>query len=275
MKSIARYTISLFFLLTIVLAWAIWIPGVLAKLQGVESPLSPASPLGGLARWTPGLVAIFLVALISGRAGVGDLFRPLRIGRVNILWYAFAIGFEPMLFFAAKGIDTLLGHPATVVSPLMGALVATYGTQAAVVLPFVFIFAIPGTLAEELGWRGYALPHLQARNSAFVSSLVIGLIWGIWHIPSMIYSGMTPGEIASSVFITIPMAIFYSVLYNNTNGSLLLVTLFHLAQQFSRDLLGTWPSNTDEILVCLLAFWMIVALGTANLSRSHSRVQKG
>ncbi len=126
MKSIQRHRIFLFFVLTIALTWAVWIPAAVARLYGTDSPLAPSSPLGGLARWTPGLVAILLAAVMAGKAGVKALFRPLRFGRVNIFWYAFALCFEVGLFFAAKGMDTLLGHSFTVVSPLA----QVYGAQA-------------------------------------------------------------------------------------------------------------------------------------------------
>lgn len=265
MKLITRYQIALFFLLTIALTWAVWIPAVIAKLHGVDSPLAPTSPLGGLARWSPGLVAVLLTAILARRAGVKALFR--LGGRVNILWYAFAFFFEVGLFFAAKGIDTLLGHSYTVASPL----VQVYGAQAMLMLPAVILFAVPGVLAEELGWRGFALPGLQTRQGALVSSLIIGLVWGIWHIPSLVYFGTSPLDIALAVIGTIPLAILYTWLYNNTQGSLLLVILFHFGQQLSLNLLGSWPGYTDEILMWVIAIVVVVVNGPESLSRRHQK----
>ncbi len=262
MKFIQRHQVFLFFVLTLSLTWAVWIPAAVARLHGADSPLAPSSPLGGLARWTPGLVAVLLVAVIAGKAGVRALFRPLRSGRVNIFWYAFALCFEVGLFFAAKGIDTLLGHSFTVVSPL----VLVYGAQAMLMLPAVILFAVPGALAEELGWRGFALPGLLARYGALFSSLFLGLVWGLWHVPSLVYFGMTPPEVVLAVVGTVPLAFLYTWLYIRTGGSLLMVVLFHLGQQLSLNLLGSWPGFTDEILMWVIAFLVVVVKSVSGLS---------
>jgi uncharacterized protein len=156
MKTISRHQLFLFFLLTILLTWTVWIPGAIAQLNGSDTLLAPSSPLGGLARWIPGLVAVLLTAILGGKAGVLALFRPLRLGRVSIRYYAFTLLFEPGLFFLAQGLDSLLGHLHMASSPL----VEEFGDQAMMMLPGVILFAVPGALAEELGWRGFALPRL-------------------------------------------------------------------------------------------------------------------
>jgi membrane protease YdiL (CAAX protease family) len=192
MKTVSRYPLILFFLLTILITWAVWVPAAIARLNGSDSILAPSSPLGGLARWSPGLVAILLTAVLGGKAGVRALFRPLLFWRVNILWYAFALFFVAGLFFVARGLDTFLGNTYQVRSPL----VELYGTQAVMTLPVILLFAVPGALAEEMGWRGFAPLRLQERNEALLSSLVIGLVWGIWHIPSLVYFNRGSMQIA-------------------------------------------------------------------------------
>ena len=109
MKAISLHQTIFFFLLTIIISWSFWIPAAIAKLNGSDSLLAPSS-LGSLARWTPGLVAIFLTAILIGEVGGKALFRPLRYGRVNIIWYIFSLFFGAGLFLAAKGLDTLLGN---------------------------------------------------------------------------------------------------------------------------------------------------------------------
>jgi membrane protease YdiL (CAAX protease family) len=79
-----------------------------------------------------------------------------------------------------------------------------------------------------MGWRGYVLPRLQAKYNALVSSLILGVIWGFWHLPKF----LTPGNTSPfGLFIVriIAVAVIYTWIYNNTKGSLLLVTLFHAA----------------------------------------------
>ena len=177
-----RCQLILFFGLSL-LSWLIWVPQAAAAL-GYNVPAVPLdSPLNALAVWAPGLAALVVSALVEGRAGARALFRPIRYWRVGIGWYAFAISFPAAQWLAALGIDRLLGRTYPLgPSPVLAAL----GPQAAAILPFIVVFALPNALGEELGWRGFALPKLQARHSALTASVVLGLFWGFWHIPAWI-----------------------------------------------------------------------------------------
>jgi membrane protease YdiL (CAAX protease family) len=270
---VKRFQIFLFFLLTLAISWAVWIPATAAKLNGETSILAPEGLIGGTARWMPGLVAILLSFLIMGKTGIGKLFQPIRTWRVGFFWYVFALFFQVVVFYAGKLIDTLLGNLYEVTSPLH----SVYGSQAALMAPMVILFAFPGAFAEELGWRGYVLPRLQNKYNALLSSVVIGIIWGAWHIPLLIYFGdlgvnNIPGYVVAVVNF-IPVAITYTWIYNNTKGSLLLVTLFHLGQQLSNNLLGQLPTYSDEILVWIFALAIIVLEGIESFSRRTTKHQ--
>ena len=270
---VKRFQIFLFFLLTLAISWAVWIPATAAKLNGETSVLAPEGLIGGTARWMPGLVAILLSFLIMGKTGIGKLFQPIRTWRVGFFWYVFALFFQVVVFYAGKLIDTLLGNLYEVTSPLH----SVYGSQAALMAPMVILFAFPGAFAEELGWRGYVLPRLQNKYNALLSSIVIGIIWGAWHIPLLIYFGdlsvnNIPGYVVAVVNF-IPVAITYTWIYNNTKGSLLLVTLFHLGQQLSNNLLGQLPTYSDEILVWIFALAIIVLEGVESFSRRTTKHQ--
>jgi len=270
---IKRYQILLFFLLTLATSWAIWILATVAKIYGGTSVLAPEGLIGGMARWLPGLVAILLSFIIFGKSGIGNLFQPIRIWRVGLFWYIFALLFQIIVFYGGKVIDTLLGNFYEVTSPLY----SVYGAQATLMAPMVVLFAFPGAFAEELGWRGYVLPRLQNRFTALLSSIVVAIFWGAWHIPLLIYFGDLGvndyAGYALAVVNFIPVAIIYSWIYNNTQGSLLLVTLFHIGQQLSNNLLGALPTATDEILVWIVALVMIIIEGVANLSHRVSKHQ--
>ncbi len=94
-------------------------------------------------------------------------------------------------------------------------------------------FTAASLVGEELGWRGYALPALQARYSAAGASLILGIMWGAWHLP------MALAPATGSAAVHIPLAwylldivgatFFYTWVYNSTGGSLLLATLIHTA----------------------------------------------
>jgi membrane protease YdiL (CAAX protease family) len=260
---VKRLRLRLFFLLTLVLSWSAWVPAAIAALQGQQSILAPTGLLGGLARWTPGLVAALVVALAGGRAAVGDLLRPLRIWRVGLGWYLFVLAYPVTIQFVGRGIDILLGRAAELTSPL----IATFGERYAAMVPVVILFAFPGVFAEELGWRGFALPRLQERRNALLSSVVLGIFWGLWHIPLFVYFDDALPDLIVQVLTFVPAAVMYTWVYNNTRGSLLLVSLLHLAEQLTNGFLGTLPTYTDEVLTWALAALVILLAGPAHLAR--------
>jgi membrane protease YdiL (CAAX protease family) len=260
---VTRLRLRLFFLLTLVLSWSAWVPAAIAALQGQQSILAPTGLLGGLARWTPGLVAALVVALAGGRAAVGDLLRPLRIWRVGLGWYLFVLAYPVTIQFVGRGIDILLGRAAELTSPL----IATFGERYAAMVPVVILFAFPGVFAEELGWRGFALPRLQERRNALLSSVVLGIFWGLWHIPLFVYFDDALPDLIVQVLTFVPAAVMYTWVYNNTRGSLLLVSLLHLAEQLTNGFLGTLPTYTDEVLTWALAALVILLAGPAHLAR--------
>ena len=264
-----RNSLFIFFILTFVITWAMWFPAALTKLNGGASILGPDNPVGQLGRWAPGIAAIILTGIISGKQGIGTLFRPLKIWRVNIGWYLVTLLYQPLLFFFAKWIDLLFGNTYDVVPPIT----SVDGPIVFVGLAVV-ISAIPGAFMEELGWRGFALPHLQTKNEAVIASAILGLIWGAWHIPSMIFFGETNTlNIIWSVANFIPVTILFTWIYNNTRGSLLLVTLFHASTQYSNNFLGTIPSETANIVTWLVAIVILLVFGTKNLSKDSERIQ--
>jgi membrane protease YdiL (CAAX protease family) len=258
-----RFRLPLFFLLTLVLSWSAWIPAAIAAMRGQESILAPTGLLGGLARWAPGLVAVLVVALAGGRAAVGGLLQPLRIWRVGPGWYLFALAYPAAVQFAGRGIDILLGRAAELTSPL----VANYGERYAAMVPVVILFAFPGVFAEELGWRGFALPRLQERCNALLSSVVLGIVWGLWHIPLFVYFDNALPTLIVEVLTFVPATVLYTWVYNNTRGSLLLISLLHLAEQLTNSFLGTSPTYTDEILTWALSALVVYVAGPAHLAR--------
>jgi len=266
-----RFQLETFFLLTFLLAWVMWFPAALTKLSGGISILGP-DKVGSLARWAPGIAAVIITAFLAEKQGIGDLFRPLRIWKVPFGWYLFALLFQPALFFVSKWIDfSLLDKSYEVISPL---------SSTDIEAPFVFIAigaiisAIPGAFMEELGWRGFALPRMQNKYNALTASIILGLIWGAWHIPSIMYlEDVGTLNIVWAVVNTISVTILFTWIFNNTRGSLLLVTLFHISIQYSENFLGVIPTQTSPLLKWLVAVIVVISTGVTNLSGNNHRIQ--
>jgi membrane protease YdiL (CAAX protease family) len=94
---------------------------------------------------------------------------------------------------------------------------------------FFILFTYAGGLAEEFGWRGYAIDRLQDKYNAFYSSIGLGVIWAFWHLPFWFVAGGSHQRSSFLWFLVmvIFLSILYTWIYNNTEGNLLAVTVFH------------------------------------------------
>jgi membrane protease YdiL (CAAX protease family) len=96
---------------------------------------------------------------------------------------------------------------------------------------FLFILFCVWAAGEEFGWRGYALDRFQGRFNAIFSSVVLGIIWWAWHIPALGFQSSTLGTQPVNVWVFLVIILEFAVLltwiYNNANGSILAVILFH------------------------------------------------
>jgi membrane protease YdiL (CAAX protease family) len=114
-------------------------------------------------------------------------------------------------------------------------------------LPLVAFGIIVPSIAEERGWRGFALPRLQQRHSPIVTSLVLGALHGLWHLPVLLTVNFGPLPLANyvPVLLTAVFATFiYTWVYNNTGGSILLAILLHAASNAASGWLSTLLSES-------------------------------
>ena len=100
---------------------------------------------------------------------------------------------------------------------------------------FVATLLYGGPLGEEVGWRGFALPRLQMRHSPLVASLLLSVVWGLWHVPlhlQGVYHGIFPDGLPGillRIVTTIPTTVLFTWCFNRTRGNLWLVVLLHTA----------------------------------------------
>ena len=246
---VKRHQLVAFFVLAYALTWPL-------------IPLVTVSPLWGFpALFGPALAAVIVAAITDGRAGLRDLLGRLVRWRVGARWYAVALGLPMLLALTAAGLHLVLGAPTFV----------TFGELS--VLNFVVFVLIVG---EELGWRGYALPRLLAQRSALAASLILGVLWGAWHLPTFFVTGAPQYGLPFSAFVPLTMA--YSVVigwvYVHSRGSVLIASLMHGAINLSQGFFlgGVDPSKEYWLLAAVYgvtALALVLAFG-ANLSRKRS-----
>ena len=180
---VKRHPLIAFFVLAYALTWWVY-------------PLLRFSPLIGLlGLFGPALAAIVVTAVTDGRRGVMALLKRTVRWRVPLPWYLVALGLPAALALLAAGLYVLLG-PGTSIQ--LGRLS---------VLDFVLILLVAG---EELGWRGYALPKLLETRSPLAASLIIGVVWGLWHLPTFFIAG-TP-QFNQPVLAFLVLTTAYSIL---------------------------------------------------------------
>jgi uncharacterized protein len=218
-----------FFLLAFAITWAFWLPSALVE---AEAPVLPFGP--GL--YGPSIAAIVVLLVVGGRRAVGHLLRGLLLWRISWRWYAFIVGFPVVLAgFAWLGDWVLTGQAAGFAdADIHGQLPEDLAELPILLLvPLVFLGTLFGApLGEELGWRGYALPRMQAWLGPASAGLVVGLAWGAWHLPLFWMEFMAHADysIASFMVNIVLASIVFVWLFNATGGSLLIVVLFHAVQ---------------------------------------------
>jgi CAAX protease family protein len=265
-RLVRRHPLISFFVLTYVATWSLWCPLV---IFGDRVPRPLGFVLATLGSLVPSALGLLFVGLLRGRSGVRTLLGRLVHARIGLRWYLAVLALT-MLAPLAVGVSILVGGETPVVdNTILGIL-------------FLFAFMIfPGSaLGEELGWRGFALPRMQVRQSALKASLVLGILWGSWHLPLWLrvteshpislYVPFVLAVIASSVICT--------WLYNNTGGSLLIIVLYHAAINLPITVLisplGSQQAQPFLIYVALMvitAVAVVIASGSENLSRTAHR----
>ena len=138
--------------------------------------LTGQHPLFFLAVYSPAIAAFILVIYMSGLGGLRRYFSRLLLWRCSPIWYVFLIVGIPMLFFFGSELKGNLfddPFPFSSFQPLILAFAMTM---------------IKGPV-EEFDWRGLALPLLQRRFAPIWAALILGIIWGFWHLPAFLLSG--------------------------------------------------------------------------------------
>ncbi|GIV98820.1 MAG: hypothetical protein KatS3mg058_0224 [Roseiflexus sp.] len=129
---------------------------------------------------------------------------------------------------------------------------------------------------EEVGWRGFALPRLQKNHNALVATLMVGGLWGLWHLPLFFWVGnpMSNYPFLAWFIGTVAVSFVYTWLYNNTKGSLLIVTLFHVLGNTFGVIISGVSVTALAIVYCVVAGLLVAVYGKANLAQ-RERVGAG
>jgi membrane protease YdiL (CAAX protease family) len=223
-----------------------------------------------LGLWGPALAAILITAVTRGKAGLLELARRLVQWRAPARWYLVILLGWPALSLLAALIHALLtGQPLSIQWDNWSAT-----------LNFLSSSLILGFWAcEEIGWRGFALPRLLGRWNALLSSIVLGLVWWLWHLPYFFTGGGISPEFYPFVALTVTVSIFMTWVFNHTRGSVFLAIFFHFWMNvydgFQADKLPLAGPAEQELVRYLLlaaaALVIVAVYGYRTLARDRER----
>jgi uncharacterized protein len=269
-RLLARHQILAYFIFAFAGTWMMLLVPVLAQNGlGVLPFLVPdiamlvlfvAATLAG-----PTLAAILMTAATGGRPGLRQFFRRYVQVRVGLRWYLLALlGLPLILLLAACAYFGL--------APIQTAL-AQWPLLFTAYLPAVLIFMIMPGLAEEPGWRGFALPRLQRQYGPLLGSLILGLLHQVWHLPvffitkgQMAMGPFNAGDFGYKIFTSLVLAVIWTWVFNNARGSIFMALVLHGTNNAIGVLMHGWGpqfsaanvSTLGDILVAVCALLIIV-----------------
>ncbi len=209
---ISRFPLVAFFGMAFLFSWIAVSPLILNRTLPVE----PFQILGALVG--PTLSAIIVTAILDGRQAVSAFFKRYLQWRTGFVWWLFV--FFGILISLNTLAAFILGISVwTEFFKNIGLILPTY-------LITLLVGVILGPLWEEPGWRGFALPRLQEQFGPIVGTLILGVLWALWHLPGYLGGWMTIG-IIPLILSGIAFSIIATWVYNNTRGSILLMILMH------------------------------------------------
>lgn len=261
---------GLYLIVTLVLTWIFEFAAVaLGDRLSDWGVLLVASP----ALLVPPLVAIALVYGKHGPAFQRDYWqRVVGIRRIPPVWYAVILLYFPLKSCLAALFDWLQGG-----SGIAPETLTRFLERPLMVVPTVIFWFLFGPLPEELGWRGYALDGLQARYNALVSSLIVGIVWSLWHLPLFLIPGTWQADtlgFATPAFWRFMLALvvespLYAWIYNNCDRATLAPILFHFVGNSFGELFALSPRAEayNFTLSIVTVIFVAIAWKPATLTR--------
>ena len=246
-----------FFLLLLLLSIPFWWIGA----EGGRLPFATFLPVSALMTFVPMVAALVLVYRESGGRGAwAFLRRALDLGSIKgVRWVLAALLVMPVVFVLQYSVLRLSG--AALVDPQFFPITE--------ILAFFLMFFI-GAIGEELGWQGYAFGSLKDRWGALATSLIVGVIWALWHVIPFVEMGRSGEWIVWHGLAIVAMRVIIVWLFVNTGQSLIIAVLFHTMSNMPYGVLSNYGSYYDPfvtflilavVVAMIIAVWPRVNLG--------------
>lgn len=247
---VSQHGVITFFFLAFFIAWLFWIPMALYQVGAwsFQIPLLLGQSIGAYAP----LIAVLIVRKLTQQGPtIEQIAATIRVNQPARPWLLVAAVIPPLIVLVANSIYYLVDPGTTTI--INAEVYAEAGWFFVLLIPVHFVTAfLSSPLGEEPGWRGYALPQLQAHFHPLVASAILGLLWGIWHGPLLIAAG---SSISSAFLIGIVgHSLLIDKLYSRAHNNLLVALVYHQAISTT----GVFLAGGIETPLALLLTWIMV-----------------
>jgi membrane protease YdiL (CAAX protease family) len=251
-------------------AWLLWGYWVIAMPRGglqLSAAFLACALVGGFA---PSLAALVVSGLSGGREAIGALLAPLLRWRIGFKLACFAVLLVPAVTVASVAIQALLIGSLRWPDPALLVMALVWPALAAV--------------GEELGWRGFLLPRLEARLGLLPAALVLGVIWGVWHLPADFIALKGYGDLFFVAFlingpiVLTAHSVIMAWLWRMTGGSTFAAVLYHIS--ITASAIAAPSAGTDGLpgilaAACGAALMWIAALTLLTIRRHDFEPRQG
>jgi len=287
---IRRHQLMVFFILAYAITWSVQIPAYLfayredLRLSNEANTehfldLLPGEGAPGLTPYLllfmftfgPSVAGVIVTALVGGRAGLAELWSRVARVRVGPRWIVIVVLLPVALAVTALALAFAVGGFQTFGFDLLVPL--------SLFLPLFIYMLVCTALAEEIGWRGYALPELQRHHTAERASWILGFGWGLWHIPSVLVGPLLQGDLHVGLVIPVLLALTFGVvgwtivitwIYNNTQSVFWIIVLHGWNNTVQSYLVLSAEQYAAQVIFPILpwaiAIWLLKKYGAETLT---------
>lgn len=277
MEFIKKHPLIFFVIICYSISWTFLFPAYNALKNAEAGSFPPLALLGIIGGFGPSISALITVYITEGKKKVKLLLKKILIGRASIKVYLFVLTIPIVLQFIGVFSSSFWGYE-------LGGINLIEGLK--IYFPYL-ILAIPfGPLMEELGWRGYMLPKLLENNRPVKASLIIGVVWTIWHLASFTFPGAAiPSALEVSswslgiyMVTIVAESVVFTFLYFKSNGSVLLAILLHASFNANENIVFSFfpqlIESPDYIKLTFILFAISLSVFAAALILYNKKIMQ-